>query len=155
MKHWTPEEIEELKRVFRTMTARQLAERFGTTERAIHVKCFRLGLKKGYDHARIRLSREDKLWLQLNFPHMSNEICAMKLGVSLRTVVRLARWYGFEKTPQFMKECQAHTSKKAKESHLRNGTYPAKGCYSPNLRKGEVYQFKPKSLRHDAPALEV
>ena len=155
MKHWTPEEIEELKRVFRTMTARQLAERFGTTERAIHVKCFRLGLKKGYDHARIRLSREDKLWLQLNFPHMSNEICAMKLGVSLRTDVRLARWYGFEKTPQFMKECQAHTSKKAKESHLRNGTYPAKGYYSPNLRKGEVYQFKPKSLRHDAPALEV
>lgn len=145
MKHWTPEETEELRQRFHTMTAKQLAECFGTTATAIHKKCYKLGLKKGRDHARIRLSREDRLWLQLNFPHMSNAICAMKLGVSLSTVVRLARWYGFEKTPQFMKECQAHTARKAKESHLRNGTYPAKGWYSPNLRKGEKYQFKPKS----------
>lgn len=143
MKRWTDEEVEELRHIFHTMTAKQLAERFGTTAMAINQKCYKLGLKKGYDHARIRLSREDRLWLQLNFPHMSNEICAMKLGVSLRTVVRLARWYGFNKTPQFMKECQAHTARKAKESHLRNGTYPAKGWYSPNLQKGEKYQFKP------------
>lgn len=143
MKRWTEKETEQLSQIFHTMTAKQLAERFGTTAQAIYQKCWKLGLKKGQDYARIRLSREDKLWLQLNFPHMSNEICAMKLGVSLRTVVRLARWYGFNKTPQFMKECQAHTAKKAKESHLRNGTYPAKGWYSPNLQKGEKYQFKP------------
>lgn len=155
IRYWTPEEEADLKQIYKTMTAKQLAEHFGRSVHAIQVKCFHLGLKKGYDHARIRLSREDRLWLQLNFPHMSNEICAMKLGVSLRTVVRLARWYGFEKTPQFMKECQAHTARKAKESHLRNGTYPAKGYYSPNLRKGEVYQFKPKTLHHEAPAIEV
>ena len=122
IRYWTPEEEADLKQIYKTMTAKQLAEHFGRSVHAIQVKCFHLGLKKGYDHARIRLSREDRLWLQLNFPHMSNEICAMKLGVSLRTVVRLARWYGFEKTPQFMKECQAHTARKAKESHLRNGT---------------------------------
>ncbi len=74
---------------------------------------------------------------------MATEICAMKLGISHRSVVRQARRLGVEKTPQFMKECQAHTSKKARESHLKNGTYPAKGWYSPNLQKGEIYQFKP------------
>lgn len=26
---------------------------------------------------------------------------------------------------------------------LKNGTYPAKGWYSTNLQKGEIYQFKP------------
>ena len=146
-REWTEEETDELRRVFHTMTARQLADRFGRSERAIYVKCFYLGLKKGCGHAKIRLSGEDRRWLQLNFPHMSNEICAMKLGVSPRTVVRLARSYGFKKTPQFMKECQAHAAGKAKESHLHNGTYPARGWYSPNLQKGEKHQFKP-SERH-------
>lgn len=145
MKHWTKEDTEELRRIFRTMTAEQLAGLFGTTAAAIRQKCYRLGLKKGYDSIRIILPESDKLWLKINFPHMSNEICAMKLGVSIRTVVRLARRYGFEKTPQFMKECQAHAARKAKESHLRNGTYPAKGWYSPNLRKGELYRFKAKT----------
>ncbi len=67
---------------------------------------------------------------------MRNEICATYLGVSLRTVNRLAADMNLRKTAQFMKESQAYTSRKAKESHLRNGTYPAKGYYSPNLRKG-------------------
>ncbi len=145
MKRWTPEETDELRRIFHTMTAKQLAVHFSRSVHTIQVKCFHLGLKKGFDHAKIRLSREDKLWLKLNFPHMSNEICAMKLGVSPRTVVRIARWYDFQKTPQFMKECQTHAAKKAHESNIRNGTYPVKGYYSPNLQKGEPYQFKPKS----------
>lgn len=78
---------------------------------------------------------------------MSNEICGIVLGVSPRTVVRFARRLGLSKTAQFMRECQAHTAKKAKESHLRNGTYPAKGYYSPNLQKGAKYQFKPGGTR--------
>lgn len=145
MKRWTDEETEELRRIFHTMTAKQLALRFGTTALAVHQKCWKLGLKKGCDHARIRLSQEDILWLRLNFPHMATAICALRLGVSPRTVVRLARQYGLEKTPQFMKEAQAHTAARAKESHLRNGTYPAKGWYSPNLQKGQQHQFKPLS----------
>ena len=136
------------------MTSKQLADRFGTTAGAINQKCFTLGLKKGRDHARIRLSENDRLWLRLNFPHMRSELCAMRLGVSVRTVIRIARAMRLEKTPQFMKECQAYTSRKAKESHLCKGTYPAKGFYSPNLQKGEIYQFKPKILHHDATAIE-
>lgn len=145
MKHWTPSEETELRKIYKTMTARQLAERFGTTAMAIHQKYWKLGLRKGYDHARIRLGDSERRWLRLNFPHMRNEICATYLGVSLRTVNRLAADMNLRKTAQFMKESQAYTSRKAKESHLRNGTYPAKGYYSPNLRKGEAYQFKPKT----------
>ena len=40
-------------------------------------------------------------------------------------------------------ECQDFTARKAKESQLRNGTFPKKGYYSPNLQKGAKYQFKP------------
>lgn len=43
-----------------------------------------------------------------------------------------------------MREAQAHAAKRAKESHLRNGTYPPKGWYSPNLQKGQQYRFKRK-----------
>ncbi|ROT10026.1 hypothetical protein EEL33_01140 [Muribaculaceae bacterium Isolate-037 (Harlan)] len=132
---WTPEEEAVLKKIYKTMTAKQLAEHFGRSVHVIQVKCFHLGLKKGYDHAKIQLSFDDKLWLRLNFPHMRNELCAMRLGVSLRTVVRLARSMRLEKTPQFMKDSQAFASRKAQESHIRNGTYPAKGYYSPNLQK--------------------
>lgn len=152
---WTPEEEADLKQIYKTMTAKQLAEHFGRSVHAIQVKCFHLGLKKGYDHAKIRLSFDDRLWLRLNFPHIRNELCAMRLGVSLRTVVRLARSMRLEKTPQFIKESQAFASRKAQESHIRNGTYPAKGYYSPNLQKGEIYQFKPKSLHHNAKAIEI
>lgn len=145
MRKWAPEEEADLKSIFKTKTAKQLAEHFGRSVRAIQVKCFHLGLKKGYDHAKIRLSNDDKLWLRLNFPHIRNELCAIRLGVSLSTVVRMARAMKLEKTPQFMKECQAFTSGKAHESHLRHGTYPAKGFYSPDLQKGISYQFKPKT----------
>ncbi len=50
--------------------------------------------------------------------------------------------YGACENSAFMRECQAYTSKRAKESHIKNGTYPAKGYYSPNLQKGAQYQFQ-------------
>ena len=92
---------------------------------------------------KIHLTPQQELWLKLNFPHMATKICALILGISHRSVIRQARRLGVVKTEQFMKECIAHTCKKAKESHLKNGTYPQKGYYSPNLQKGQKYQFKP------------
>lgn len=145
MIYWTPEEIEDLRKIYKSTTADQLAQHFGKSKKAIQLKCFRLGLKKGYGHSKIRLNDRDCLWLRLNFPHIRNEICATYLGISLRTVNRIAPEMGLKKTEQFMKECHAFTSRKAHESHIRNGTYPAKGFYSPNLRKGKMYQFKSKT----------
>lgn len=141
---WTDARNEELRQLYRKRTGSELADHFGTTLRAIYKQANKLGLHKPQPN-QIELTEERALWLKLNFPHMSNQICALILGISPRTVVRLARRMGINKTPQFMRECQAHTSKRAKESHLKNGTYPAKGYYSPNLQKGVKYQFRKKS----------
>lgn len=141
---WSEQEVEMLRAEWKTSRpAREIAERLGRPLRAVYVKANRLGLPKKDDPNKIKLSQSDQWWLRQNYPHMRTEICALKLGISRRSVVRLARDLELEKTPQFMRECQAHTAKKAKESHLRNGTYPAKGWYSPNLQKGKIYQFKP------------
>ncbi len=142
MKRWTPQDEQELRELYGSMTAEALAVRFGTTYRAIYQKCNKMGLKKDQP-CKIHLTTQQEMWMKIHWPHMSNEICALILGISHRSVVRQARRLGLQKTEQFMRECQAHMSKKAKDSHLKNGTYPAKGYYSPNLQKGEAYQFKP------------
>ena len=141
MKRWTSQEEQELRELYGSMTAEALAVRFGTTYRAIYQKCNKMGLKKDQPN-KIHLTPQQVMWMKLHWPHMSNEICALILGISHRSVVRQARRLGLQKIEQFMREFQAHMAKKAKDSHLKNGTYPAKGYYSPNLQKGEAYQFK-------------
>lgn len=148
MKPWTIDEQRRLQELYPDYTSKKLAEIFGRSEKAISQKCNELGLnKKGFAWRKKKLSESDLLWLKLNFPHMSNQICSYKLKCGWRTVVRIARSMGLEKSPEFIKECQAHTARKAKESHLRKGTYPPKGWYSPNLQKGIEYQFKKR--KHD------
>lgn len=140
MTKWTDKQNAELRERYRTMTGPELAAHFNTTVQAVYVQAHKIGLRKPQPN-KIELTPERTVWMRRNFPHMSNGICALILGVSPRTVVRFARSLGLTKTDQFMRECQAHTSKRAQESHRRNGTYPAKGYYSPNLQKGEKYQF--------------
>lgn len=140
-KIWTKSDENELRELYGKMTAEALAVRFGTTTRAVYQKCFTLGLRKEQP-GKIHLSQQQELWLKINFPHMSNRICALMLGLKVCTLEKKARELGLRKTEQFKKECQLHASKRAQESHLKNGTYPAKGYYSPNLQKGEAYQFK-------------
>lgn len=139
---WTEQEIEMLRSLWRTnKPARAIAEEIGRPLRAVYMKVHKLGLPKKDDPNKIKLNDWDLRWLMLNYPHMRTEICALKLGISLRSCVRIARKLGVEKTAQFMKECQAFTSLKAKESHLRNGTYPPKGFIIPG---SEQYRFKPR-----------
>lgn len=139
---WTEGRKDELSRLYGTMTGPELAERLGTTARSVYVAANRLGLHKRQPR-RIELTEDRELWLKLNFPHMSNRICALILGISERSVNRLAKRLGLRKTERFMEECRAHTARKAKESHLRNGTYPPKGVYNANLQKGGPYRFRP------------
>lgn len=144
---WTEKEIEMLRSMWRTHEpVRVIAEKLDRPIRAVYLKAHKLGLPKKDDPKKINLDSSDMLWLKLNYPHMRTEICALKLGISLRSCVRIARKIGVTKTPQFMKECQAFSARKAKESHLRNGTYPPKGFIIPG---SELYRFKPgnKSMR--------
>lgn len=142
MKRWTKDEEDELRVLYGSMTGPALAVHFGTTPRALYVKCNKLGLKKEQP-TKIHLSTSQESWMRLNYPHMSTDICALILGISHSSVTRYARRLGLQKTDQFMKECQAHTAKKAKESHLKNGTYPPKGIVNDNLAQGVAFRFRP------------
>ena len=144
---WTDEMDNELRRLYPCTTAKETARMLGVTQMAVQQRAIRLGLRKGCDWRKIRLTQEQKNWLRRNYPDMANAICALYLGVSESSVARIARGMGLRKTEQFMREAQLHAARKAKESHLRNGTYPPKGWYSPNLRKGVEYMQKRKMER--------
>lgn len=89
---------------------------------------------------KIRLTPKQEKWLTAHFKHTKNIECAERLGISPRSVVRIAKAMGLSKSRQFMVKCQRATSEAAKASHLRNGTYPPKGFRIPNSEAG---QFKP------------
>lgn len=145
-RRWTDEMDAELRRLYPTTTAPGLARRFGVTAGAVRQRLRRIGLRRKEQPGKIHLTLEQQMWMRRNYPGMATAICALYLGVSVSSVIRLARRMGLRKTEQFMREAQAHAVKRAKESHLRNGTYPPKGWYSPNLQKGQQYRFKPKEI---------
>lgn len=141
---WTDEEVAKLTELWKTkLSASKISEIIGRPKQAVYVKAFKLGLPKKEDPKTIHLTPDQKRWLKLNYPHMRTQICADYLGISLRSCVRWARRLCIDKTPEFMKECQAVTARLAKESQLRNGTYNPKGVVPENLKKGVAYQFKP------------
>ena len=145
-RRWTDEMDAELRRLYPTTTAPGLARHFGVTTGAVRQRLRRIGLRRKEQPGKIHLTLEQQMWMRRNFPGMANSICALYLGVSESSVVRLARHMGLRKTEQFMREAQAHAARRARESHLRNGTYPPKGWYSPNLQKGQQYRFKRKEI---------
>ena len=147
MKRWSKEEEDKLKNLYPHKKLSELSIIFGRTKNAIANKCNKMKLKgRGLAWRKLELSPDEKLWFKINFPYMSNQIIGLKLNCGWRTVVRLAREMGLAKAAQFIKECQINTANKAMLSHIKNHTYPPKGYYSPNLQKGERFQFK---KRHD------
>ena len=143
---WTDEMDAELRRLFPTTTAPGLARHFGVTTGAVRQRLRRIGLRRKEQPGKIHLTLEQQMWMRRNYPDMATAICALYLGVSESSVKRIAYAMGLQKTAQFMREAQAHAALRAKESHLRNGTYPPKGWYSPNLQKGQQYRFKRKEI---------
>lgn len=89
---------------------------------------------------KIVLTPKQERWLTNHYKHTKNSECAERLGISPRSVVRIARALGLSKSRQFMVKCQRATAEAAKISHRLNGTYPPKGFRIP---KSEVGQFKP------------
>lgn len=143
-RRWTDEMDAELRRLYPTTTAPGLARHFGVTTGSVRQRLRRIGLRRKEQPGKIHLTLEQQMWMRRNFPGMANSICALYLGVSESSVKRIAYAMGLQKTAQFMREAQAHAARRAKESHLRNGTYPPKGWYSPNLQKGVAHRFARK-----------
>lgn len=80
----------------------------------------------------MEITASQEAWLVKHYKHTKNAEVAAHLGISESTMHRIVRKLGLKKTPQFMRKCQQATTAAAKESHLRNGTYPPKGYVIPN-----------------------
>ena len=79
---WTDEMDNELRRIYPCTTAKETARMLGVTQMAVQQRAIRLGLRKGYDWRKIRLTQEQKNWLRRNYPDMANAILALYLGMS-------------------------------------------------------------------------
>lgn len=82
-------------------------------------------------NCKIELTPKEKAWLLKNFCRTRNDEILERLQVSHSWLHRFAREHGLVKTRQFQRKCQAHAAAMAKQSHLRNGTYPPKGYIIP------------------------
>lgn len=90
---------------------------------------------------KVVLSEIQLSWLTLNFATTRNEDCAKELNISPRSVVRIARAMGLEKSPLAMKEWNSQALDKAWRTNRAND-WPPKGFIIPNseknrFRKGE------------------
>lgn len=84
----------------------------------------------------IILTDQQEAWLLKHFKHTKNEDIAKKLGVSPRSVNRLAEKRGLKKSRQFIRQLQLDAAAAANKSNRINGTYPPKGYQIPNKEKG-------------------
>ena len=86
-----------------------------------------------------KLTPKQEAWLVRHYKHTKNAEIAERLGVSPRTVNRLANLYGLKKSAQFIRKTQTDAAAAAKLSHLRHGTYPPKGYIIP---RSAEFQFR-------------
>ena len=119
MKRWEIEKENALREYYGSMPAETLADRLGVSVSALRGKAHRLGVKKIRVYPRIKLSKSDEVWLKLNYPHIRNELCAMHLGLSLRTLSRMAKRLNLTKTPEFMRECHVFSARKMHELYRK------------------------------------
>ncbi len=82
---------------------------------------------------------EERAWMESHFAHTKNEDVALRLGVSLRTAVRLAREMGLEKGAEFVRAMQANAATHAARANRGEGNSGKVNL----LKYGEAYRFKP------------
>lgn len=91
---------------------------------------------------KIVLTPDQEKYLKNHYKHTKNADLSDRLGISVRSVNRIAKSMGLEKSRQFIRKTQLEAANKANESHRKNGTYPPKGYIIPRseefrFRKGE------------------
>lgn len=113
---------------------KEIADRLGITLKAVeHIlydNPILLTGSKGRELTDKQLS-----WLKRHYQHTRNDDIQVKLNISFSSLHRIAREHGLKKSKRYMKAVQAEATRKAKESHERNGTYPPKGHIVPNSEK--------------------
>lgn len=84
------------------------------------------------------LTPEQQRWFVDNFPDTKNQDCARHLGISLRTVVRLARAIALQKSREFMLMTQREATNEARVMNRGDGNMGAINL----LKYGEKYRFR-------------
>ena len=67
------------------------------------------------------LTPEQQRWFVDNFPDTKNQDCARHLGISLRTVVRMARALALQKSREFMLMTQREAANEARVMNSGDG----------------------------------
>ena len=89
--------------------------------------------------SKVVLSDAERKWMRDNFSHVRNAEVAEHLGISSRTVIRIARDMGLVKHPDFMKAMQRNASEHgARVNRATGGNSGAKNL----ILYGKVYRFK-------------
>lgn len=84
---------------------------------------------------KLDVSERTKNWIRKHYKHTKNAEIMERFGLSDGWLHRFARAEGLKKTPQFLRKVQLEASAHAKQSHLRNGTFPPKGYVIPGREK--------------------
>ena len=130
------EEVRRLKK--EGVPRKEIADRFGLSLKAVeHIlydKPVLLTGTKGRE-----LTEKELRWFIKHYQHTRNDEIQVKLNITYSSLHRIARQYGLKKSRQFMKRTQEEATRKAKESHEMNGTYPPKGYI---ITKSEEFRLK-------------
>lgn len=145
LRKWTDAEVARMKEMMQNgCHSSEIAAALGRTEKAVeHRKSLLRHPKpktsKCKSTQKIELTPKQMSWLKRHYKHTKNDVIMAKLGLSHATLHRFARELGLTKTRQFIRKTQQECTAAAKESHLRNGTYPPKGYRVP---RSEEFCFK-------------
>ena len=85
------------------------------------------------------LTAEQRAWMVENFADTPNAKCCEQLGVSMRTIARLARELGLWKSSDFMKRAQANAAEHASKANAGEGNAGIINL----LKYGKRFQYRP------------
>ena len=122
-RRWSKEDDNLLRSMLNVKTQREIAVILGRTVPSVKNRVKTLGLRCDRRYDPVVLSREDKLWLKLNYPHMRTSLCSVHLGISKSAVRKQARILGINKSEEFLRECSRFSGKKASQSPRWMGTH--------------------------------
>lgn len=120
----------------------------GKTQSCGHLRGTSENMTRGKFREKVELTPQQKAWIVKHYLHTKNDEIKERFGLTDGTLHRFARANGLKKSPQFVRRCQEEATRKAYESHRRNGTFPPKGYRIPNSGEGT---FKPGTPRKETP----
>lgn len=103
-------------------------------------------------YSKIILSEAEQEWMRKNFGTTKNADIADHLGISPRTVVRIARDMGLNKTSDFTKAMQLNAANHAARRNRANG---GNAGTKNLLLYGKAYQFKKGERQKDKMSAEA